>query len=1000
MRHLFPIQLLLRSFACMVWLLLCLAGGKAAAKAVIYDGRDGLNSNDITAIAKDKRGLMWLGTYSGLNIYDGYTFTKAEGPLGSTGITSLSLHEKKNELLVATAAGLYSINLSTLQSTQLQAAHKAAWSRLQAHAICTLPASGAVYVSFGGGYIAQLMPNNRLELVCRLPDTLRTISHLVPFGQGMIASNGDTWYINLAGKTAAPLNTWKHIMPFSSLTRSGHYLLLNSYSSGLSLFDLNTMTHALPAFLRAPESNIAAGVLRSAIKGSKLYLVCDNYTFYIADLEQRSLANLSGKYPDIFEGKACNALFIDEHDIIWIATNKGLIKIEERPELFTRELYNAPSRVSTRKMLEDEDGDIYVASYVGLWHYRAATGKWQCYSGNPGQRSLPSPFPRPVQPMSLLPDPLNDALYLGLDNDLLLRFDKRKKLFESAGYSKDLKGESLAGIYTMVRDKTGRIWLGCGKGLAHYDPASGQLVLHRKDAFDTGPVRIKYLYTDGKSDLLYIAAVTGLFIADIHKGILLRLDTRSRPALSNNDVLFAEPDPGGHIWIGTNGGGINILSPDHKKIRYIHKQHGLSNEVVYSIIHEDEHTAWISTFNGLDRYRKDQQSFNNFFEEDGLSSNEFNQNSFLKTKEGKMYFGSINGVTTFYPDRLSTVMPFSVFLAGISRWDDKTQNVKLLQQETDPKNPIIKKPSDLLLELHFGCTDYSDPQRNTFSYRVRELSDNWISLEDRHTLNLSGIPYGEYTIEVRAINSRGVSSANILLFQVKVLQPFYRTWWFFGLVLLGLALVFYIAYQIKYQSFKNILQLRMKIASNLHDEVGSLLTRITMFSDNLRYSKNTEEQRNAKLEKIAALSRNATASMSDVLWTIDSRNDFAGNLLDRMREHTEEMLLPLGIDVNFVVQGTDLKQRVLSDTRGELYLIFKEAINNIVKHSDATRVTITYRMQDKGFLLGIVNDGAREEISSLSTGQGLHNMKMRAGKIGARITVQKNEGLFSVEISN
>src|SRR5205085_679112 len=157
---------------------------------------------------------------------------------------------------------------------------------------------------------------------------------------------------------------------------------------------------------------------------------------------------------------------------------------------------------------------------------------------------------------------------------------------------------------------------------------------------------------------------------------------------------------------------------------------------------------------------------------------------------------------------------------------------------------LIKKPSDLLFELHFACTDYSDPLRNNYSYRIKGISENWFSLEDRHTLNLGGIPYGTYVLEVKAVNSRGVSSSNILTFEILVSQPFYKTWWFLGLILTGIAMIFYVAYLIKYQSFKNILHLRMKIASHLHDEVGSLLTRITMFSDNLRYSKNSEEQRN------------------------------------------------------------------------------------------------------------------------------------------------------------
>lgn len=364
-----------------------------------------------------------------------------------------------------------------------------------------------------------------------------------------------------------------------------------------------------------------------------------------------------------------------------------------------------------------------------------------------------------------------------------------------------------------------------------------------------------------------------------------------------------------------------------------------------------------------------------------------------------MYFGSINGVTTFYPQQIGDPRAFRIFVSGMSRWNEKSQSVYLSRKEVDPGEVIQKKPSDLLLELHFGCTDYSDPLRNTFTYRIEHLSDNWISLDDKHTLNLGGLPYGEYTIEVRATNAQGLPSVNTLVFQVQVVQPFYKTWWFYLLLLLCLGGVFYAIYLLQYQSLKNLHQLRLRISSNLHDDVGSLLTRITMVSENLRYGRNTEAQRNAKLDKIASLSRAAVASMSDVLWTIDSRNDFAGNLLDRMREHAEEMLFPLGIDVNFVISGTDLKRSVAAHIRRDIYLLFKEAINNIARHSKADRVDIIYRINEKGFYLSITNNGAPETGSSdSSTGQGLSNIRMRARKAGASVSIDRKDDLFIIEV--
>lgn len=977
------------------------------AKAVLYDGRDGLNSNDIRVIAKDSRGLMWIGTYNGLNIYDGYTFTKMPGPLSKTHITSLVFNAKDNELLAGTSSGLYRINPDNLQTTKLLPIRKEdkLWANQRVSTIYVDAAAHEVYIAFGNGYIGRANNNHKLELICRLNDTSANITNILPGRNAneLLVNTGNVFAINIKERTQQPLTMFNNLSPINSIYRSGNILLLNGYSSGLSIYDANSFTNIMRTVLWHNMAHpFPQNVRHTLLQNNRMYLLGDNYTFNIIDLKKGTLNEISEKYPDILEGKVYHSLFVDEDDIIWIATNKGLIKIEDRPYIFTRELNNLPARVSTRKMLEDENGDIYVASYSGLWCLSKQDNTWRNYNINPEavNRANPDAFTKPVQPLALHFQQGSNYIYIGFDAPHLIRFDKKKKAFEKIAYKESGNGDKPLGIYTITEDADGVLWLGGGNGLASFNPVTKIFTLHRNDAFEIGKSRVRYFYPDREKNLLYVASTSGLYCIDTRKGLINSWNTGTKPALSNNDVLFVDMDKDGALWLGTNGGGINIISPDRKKIQYIRKQDGLSNEIVYGIIPQDENNLWISTFNGLDRYRKKQASFSNYFEEDGLSSNEFNQNSLLKTSDGRIFFGSINGITTFYPQQFDPPHPFRIFISGISKWNSQTQTVQLLRNNVNTNEVIRKRPSDLLVELHFAGTDYSDPLRNSFSYRIKELSDNWIVLEDRHTLNLGALPYGDYTVEAKMINSRGVSSANILKLHIKVTQPFYKTWWFFVLILLGLALIFYAAYQLQYQGFKKILHLRMKIASNLHDEVGSLLTRITMFSDNLRYGKNTEEQRNAKLEKIAALSRNATTSMSDVLWTIDSRNDFAGNLLDRMREHAEEMLFPIGTDVNFVVSGTDLKQPITSDTRGEIYLIFKEAINNIVKHSTATKVEILYQIDDKNFLLKITNNNAKAEISDLSTGQGLSNMKMRANKIGAHIHVEKRGDQFTVEISN
>lgn len=990
-----------RILTTVLFLLFCCFHFTTHAHATVYDGLNGLNSNDIKCIAKDNRGLIWVGTFNGLNIFDGYTFSKFQGDLSDKFITKLKNNPYTNELWVGTSNGLYKVNLTTFEIQKIRYLKnpKSFYSNDQTQAICLTQSE--TYFSLGRGKIAKV-ENKTLKIICKLPDSTAIVSELISYDRDhLIANNGSLYLVNIETGKSELIKAFQKVGDIHAVRQAGDYLICCGADSKVYVTTMKSLAGNPDVLPSVKTYTLPYKPITTVLNDNKIYCLCENYSFLVIDLATNEVSNISSKYADLFEGKAFNFLFVDEHDVFWICTNKGIIKTDVRSVSFDKALSNIPERVSTREIYKTGNGDLYVCSYAGLWYLKKGSSNWERY-GNQNSINVKNivSYNGYLQPISLLPNPAGDFFYIGLDGHSLLTYDLKTKLFTDLKVKVTDSSEALTSIADMEFDKNGKIWIAILTGLATYDPLTNMVNIHRKDKFDVGRIRVRQLCNDKANNRMYAATNNGLFVLDIDDGIVKHYTTTSIPALSNDDVFFVSLDNNNNIWLGTNGGGINLISADGKTIKYIRKQDGLSSEVVYSMIRENDNIFWFGTFNGLNRYQKDKNAFSNFFEEDGLSSNEFNQNSFLRTDDNQFYFGSINGITTFKPLHFPSPVPFHIYFAGISKWDDKSQSIQLFHQNLETGATIVKAPSDQLVELHFGCSDYSDPQRNSYSYRIREISDKWIALDERHSLNIGGLPYGDFTLEVKATNARGGASSNILLYNLEIRQPFYRTWWFFALLLLAVCLLFYGAYLIKYQGFKNILHLRMKIASNLHDDVGSLLTRITMLSENLRYSNNNEEQRNIKLEKIAVLSRNAVASMSDVLWTIDSRNDFAGNLLDRMREHAEEMLFPLGIDVNFVLAVNDLKKHISSDTRGEIYLIYKEAINNIAKHSDATHVEIFYSFHDKNFHLKITNNGIRESISEISTGQGLGNMKMRAKKIGAQITVERQGDKFIIELKN
>ena len=366
-----------------------------------------------------------------------------------------------------------------------------------------------------------------------------------------------------------------------------------------------------------------------------------------------------------------------------------------------------------------------------------------------------------------------------------------------------------------------------------------------------------------------------------------------------------------------------------------------------------EYLFWISTVDGLCRYDVRTKTFNNYFLEDGLSDNEFNQNSLFKGADGLFYFGGINGINYFNPKSVQPISDkLTIFNASAVKWNENGQSFVAV----NPEEPIRMNPQDHLLSFTFGLSDYSNVDGCSYYYKIKGLHNDWVSLGNQNVLRIDGLPADNYQIEVMGFNKRGIRSVNTLTYQLEIVQVFYKTWWFYVLLALAVIMLVYGYFKWRLQNIKQKLKLRTQIASNLHDEVGSLLTSIIISTDGARYGAATLEEKDQKLERISSLSREATNTMSDVLWSIDARNDFVGNLTDRMREQAEAMLMPLDIEIEFDLSLVDQQQNIAPEIRQQLYLIFKEAINNIAKHSEATLVKVYYNQQGKKFNLRIQNN--------------------------------------------
>lgn len=448
------------------------------------------------------------------------------------------------------------------------------------------------------------------------------------------------------------------------------------------------------------------------------------------------------------------------------------------------------------------------------------------------------------------------------------------------------------------------------------------------------------------------------------------------------------------LWIGTNGEGLIKINTTGKVIKQIHFGDGLAGEYVYSLFQLDK-LVIAGTSGGISIFDRPSGmqplSIPDLPPSAGSLYQEFNHSAiFDDPSKRKLIFGGTQGLTFLDEDYLKSV-------AG--KPDDKVMlsYIKRGYNTSQPSTTDIFVSGNDAIEILPGNTftglKFSGPRsQNYLLFRIRELGSKWQQGKLSDAVSLFAIPPGKYTLEVRFPS---VTDRRYWLTKTIIVVPhFYQTWFFDIVIGLAVALIIYMAWLARVRQIRNQHLLRTTIASDLHDEIGSALTRISLTSELM----NIKQQMDTNVvERISSDSKDAIASISDIIWSIDARNDTRDDLVARMREHTHHMLDGTA-SVTFEVSGLDKVTNLPQLVRQNIYLIFKEAINNIAKHNTNPEVWITLNNQLKGMTITIKNTVSDIKPVSAHTGQGLRNMRMRAKRMKAAFDILNTDGLFSITI--
>jgi signal transduction histidine kinase len=286
-------------------------------------------------------------------------------------------------------------------------------------------------------------------------------------------------------------------------------------------------------------------------------------------------------------------------------------------------------------------------------------------------------------------------------------------------------------------------------------------------------------------------------------------------------------------------------------------------------------------------------------------------------------------------------------------------------------------------------SNYFQNSKNQYYTKLEGFEDRWFFQGNSASIRYNKLPAGDYTLKVRGADSNGNFSNNELELPISVRQIFYKTWWFIGLSILAVIAFMYSIFNYRLQQLKAIDNLRTKISSDLHDDVGSLLSGLAMQTEMLEM--NANERDKTKLQRITKISREAISKMRDLVWSIDNRRERTLDLIERMEELADELLLSKGIVYQINKGNLNINKKLPITVKQELFFIFKEAVTNILRHSNANKVTINFKNNSGLGLLKITDNGTQSKKDS-KTGLGIENMKMRAKKMNAEISFYNTNG--------
>jgi ligand-binding sensor domain-containing protein/two-component sensor histidine kinase len=991
-----------------VLLSLTFSAGSAQPDVMRFDHisiEQGLSDLTVFCFAQDSAGFLWFGTSDGLNKYDGHTFTVFRSDPGDSTsmapgpINSLCL-DRFGTLWIATGAGLSVMPPDSSRPRRVP--NTAVYGTLQSKAVNWVEtlSNGDIGIATSAGFFRHEAATGKFVEVKVDTGAQVGISTFIESRDGtlwfgaahraLIALNPVTnerrYYMRYRADPKTQLDNWINRIKED---RNGRVWV----AANDGLYRLDTLTKT---FVRTTEK-----------QGLRIDLILDILedrsgtlwvgTFHLGVARYRPETDDFVRFtndqedPQSLNSNRLTRMFEDRGGILWFATYRaGLNRHNAKRSSFR---HFVPRKTSGKGLstdgvyaiLEDHFGELWFGTYGGgLNRYSPRTDSFTYYN-----RSAVPPHRITSDNILSIVEMRSGDLLLG-GSEGLNRFERstgRTIHYPMVDERKRLGSERE--VKCILEDSSGIVWFGTFIGGLHRFNPKTQEMGHYKylggDSLSPGSPGVWTLCEDTRGRLWIGTYGAGMFMMDRTKGTFKRFvydESKPLTSLSNNGVYCILRDDIGVLWIGTMGGGLNRFDPETEMFTHYTVKDGLPNNFVKGIRKDRHGYLWLSTDFGLSRFDPQTGTFKTIAADDGLMGNVFLSGAHAVGKHGHLYFGGEKGAVAFHPDSIkeNTFVPPVVITT-----------MRVVDVPWNPATSASLSYDENSLSFEFVALDYTLPEKNRYAYKLEGVDHDWIQAGTRRYASYPHLRPGMYTFRVKGSNNDGIWNEQGASVSFTIEPPFWETWWFLlGAVSVVLSGTVWF-YNYRVNRLLEIERLRVKIASDLHDDIGSSLTRISLQSELIQEGIEPQEM-NKYLKNIASMSRELVTTMSDIVWSIDARNDTVENLLTKIRDFASNTFSAKQIEFTFAYSGMDMKKKLPVEKRENLYLVCKEAINNIAKHSGANNVKIVIRNDHDKLTVVIEDDGKGIGPAVKLNSHGLKNMRMRAQRLGGTMEILHDNG--------